>query len=53
MVEYINKICICGKLISYGHTTLSAICFDCIMNKTKISGYIGSGSLNINNDNLK
>ena len=45
--KYQYKQCICGGQISYAHPTRSAICLDCVMNKTRISGYVGSGSMTI------
>jgi len=45
--KYQYKTCICGDQLPYDHPTRSAICLACIMNKTKISGYIGSGSVSI------
>ena len=47
--KYKYKSCVCGDLIPY---SMNSLCFTCIENGTKISGYIGRGKISIN-DNLK
>ena len=39
--------CICGKTIPYTRINSSMLCIDCIEARTKISGYIGSGKIQI------
>lgn len=41
---YKYKLCLCGTPIPF---SMNNMCFDCIENRTKISGYIGSGKIQV------